>query len=56
MDEEKFRQANITLEYMTYDYPEYRQLYSPFNHFVSILDLLFMKGPEAPKFIFKLEN
>jgi len=52
MDEAKFKDANITLEYMSYSYPKYNQLYQPFNHYVSILDLLFMTGAEAPKYIF----
>lgn len=51
MDEERFKKAGVTLEYMTYDYPEYRQLYRPFDHFVSILDLLFMTGFDAPYYI-----
>jgi len=41
MDEELFNNKNIRLDYMDYDYREYSQLYPPFNHYVSILDLLF---------------
>ena len=52
MDEEKFRQASIKLEYMEYDYPPYPQLYKPFNHYVSVLDLLFMTGEKAASYIF----
>lgn len=48
---EKFEQAGISLEYMTYDYPEYPQLYPPYDPFVSILDLLFMTGPNALAYI-----
>ena len=51
MDESMFHDAGITIEYMHYDYPEYDQLYPPFDPAVSILDLLFMKGPEAPRHI-----
>lgn len=47
IDEEKVAAAGVALEYMTYDYPEYDQLYPPYDPQVSILDLLFMKGPEA---------
>ena len=37
---------------MSYDqYPEYPQLFPPFEHSVSILDLLFNTGPEAHTFI-----
>lgn len=52
MDEDKFADAGIELQYMDYEYPEYRQLYRPFNHFVSVLDLLFMTGGDAPYYIF----
>jgi hypothetical protein len=51
IDEALFRQAGISLEYMQYDYPEYPQLYPPYEGQVSILDLLFMVGPDAPKYI-----
>ncbi len=47
IDEEKVARAGVTLEYMTYDYPEYEQLHPPYDPHVSILDLLFMKGAEA---------
>ena len=53
IEQEKFDAAGITLEYMEYNYPEYPQLYPPFDPYVSILDLLFMTGPEAPNYIFK---
>lgn len=53
IEEEKFQAAGITLEYMEYNYPEYPQLYPPYDPFVTILDLLFMTGPEAPRHIFK---
>jgi hypothetical protein len=48
-----FEQAGIQLEYKQYNYPEYEQLYSPFELGVSVIDLLFMKGKEAR---FYLEN
>jgi len=51
IEADKFAAAGITLEFMTYDYPEYPQLYPPFDPQVSILDLLFMTGPDAPRFI-----
>jgi hypothetical protein len=53
IENEKFDRAGITLEYMQYDYPEYPQLYPPFDPQVSVLDLLFMTGSEAPHYIFK---
>ena len=50
---EKFAAAGITLEYMRYDYPEYPQLYPPYDPFVSVLDLLYMVGPDAGKYFEK---
>jgi len=51
LEEDKLAAAGVALEYMSYDYPEYEQLHPPFDPQVSVLDLLFMKGPEAGKFI-----
>lgn len=44
---ELFGQAGILLEYKQYDYPQYDQLYPPFESKVSVIDLLFMKGKDA---------
>lgn len=51
IENEKFEAAGITLEYMEYNYPEYPQLYPPFDPYVSLLDLLLMTGPEASRYI-----
>lgn len=48
---EKFNHNNIQLEYIDYQYPEYRQLHQPFHHHVTVLDLIFNCGPDAPYFI-----
>jgi hypothetical protein len=53
IEAEKFAAAGITVEYMQYDYPEYPQLYPPFDPFVTILDLLFMAGDDALAYIIK---
>jgi hypothetical protein len=46
--EELFHEAGITLSYMDYSgYPEYPQLFQPFDHYVSIIDLIFNTGPAA---------
>jgi hypothetical protein len=46
LDESLFAASNIKLEWMDYSgYKEYSQLYPPFEHKVSILDLLFNSGP-----------
>jgi hypothetical protein len=46
----KFDEAGISLEYMEYNYPEYPQLYPPFDPYVTIFDLLFMTGRDAAKY------
>ncbi len=46
-----FKEAGIHLEYMQYNYPDYPQIYPPFDPQVSILDLLFMTGKEARNYI-----
>jgi hypothetical protein len=47
MEPQKFAEVGITFEYMEYNYPEYPQLYLPYDPYVSILDLLFMVGKNA---------
>jgi hypothetical protein len=48
LDEAAFEIAGIELKYFEYDgYPEYPQLYPPFDHNVSIIDLLFNTGADA---------
>lgn len=51
MDLDRFAAAGITVEFMTYDYPEYFQLHGAFEAKLSILDLLFMVGSEAPRYM-----
>ena len=51
LEEEKLTAAGITLEFIKYDYPEYEQLFPPYDPFVSILDLLFMTGSLALSYI-----
>lgn len=51
IEAEKFERAGITLEYMSYHYPEYEQLYPPYDPYVTILDLLFMVGEQALSYI-----
>jgi len=53
VEPEKFADAGIVLEWMTYEYPEYIQLYPPFDPFVSVLDLMFMTGQDAPRYIWE---
>ena len=51
MDQSKFDAAGIELHYMDYAYPKYNQHIYPFDHYVSIFDLLFNEGPNAPHYI-----
>jgi hypothetical protein len=52
LNEEKFIDKNIKLTWMDYsDYKEYNQLYPPFEHGVSILDLIFNEGENARSFL-----
>ena len=47
-----FEQENIKLTWMDYSgYPEYNQMYPPFEHSVSIIDLIFNEGPNCKKFM-----
>jgi WbqC-like protein family len=52
LDEDEFARAGIELVYADYDgYPVYEQLHPPFEHGVTILDLLFHVGSEAPSYM-----
>ena len=51
IEEQRFDDAEITLEYMEYNYPEYPQLYPPFDPYVTVLDLLFMTGKDARNYL-----
>ena len=52
LDDALFAEAGIDLNWMDYSgYPEYHQLYPPFEHQVSILDLIFNEGPQARNFM-----
>jgi hypothetical protein len=50
--EDLFAKEGIKLNYMDYSgYPEYQQLYPPFEHQVSIIDLIFNTGPNATQYM-----
>jgi len=54
LDTAMFESAGITVEWMSYNYPETPQLYPPFTHEVSILDLILNVGStEAGSYIWK---
>lgn len=48
---EKFVVKKIGLEYIKYEYPEYKQVFKPFTHNVTVLDLIFNCGADAPQYI-----
>lgn len=51
---ERFAACGIELLWKDYEgYPQYPQRFPPFEHGVSILDLLFNVGPEAPRCIWQ---
>jgi len=51
-DEDLAKKENIKVEWMNYSgYKEYKQMFEPFEHGVSILDLIFNEGSNARKFM-----
>jgi hypothetical protein len=51
-DEDLAKKENIKVEWIDYsNYPKYNQLYPPFEHGVTILDLIFNEGSNATKFM-----
>ena len=53
LEAKRFDEAGLRLTYMQYDYPVYPQLHPPFDPQLSIVDLLFMVGPAAPRYIWE---
>lgn len=52
LEENLFQAQGIEVQWVDYSgYPEYRQLYPPFAHQVTVLDLLFNEGPKAITFM-----
>jgi len=52
LDARHFENAGIELVYFDYaGYPPYRQLFPPFDHHVSVLDLILNEGPDARRFM-----
>jgi len=52
LDESQFAAVGIRVRWMEYSgYREYPQVYPPFEHGVSVLDLLFNTGPDAAKYM-----
>src|SRR3546814_20829484 len=54
LDESMFSQAGVTVEWMSYEgYREYGQPHPPFDHYVSVLDLIACTGPDARGFLLR---
>lgn len=51
LDKAAFRRHGISLEYKSYDYPDYSQLWGPFEGAVTVLDLIANCGPNSVNFI-----
>lgn len=52
LQEDLFKQEGIEVKWMDYSgYPEYPQLYPPFQHGVSIIDLIFNTGPDSLQYM-----
>jgi len=52
LDESMFAAEGIGVEWMSYEgYPTYPQLYGPFEHGVTVLDVLFNTGPDAARYM-----
>jgi WbqC-like protein family len=52
IEPEQFEAAGVELSYFDYSgYPEYSQLFPPFDHHVSVLDLIFNQGPDATRYM-----
>ena len=57
ISDDEFIKRNIRLQYKDYSgYPEYTQLFPPFSHYVSVLDLLFNMGDELRYYIWGWRN
>jgi WbqC-like protein family len=57
LDESRFEEAGIELRFMDYSgYPEYEQLYPPFEHAVSVIDLIVHTGPAARRYMKSLSS
>ena len=51
LEEDKFRENNIKLEFQEFHHPVYEQLYGDFVSGLSVIDLIFNCGPESLKIL-----
>lgn len=57
LTEETMAKEGIKLEWMSYEgYPEYRQSFPPFEHKVTIIDLIFNEGPDMKRYMLSFDK
>ena len=53
VNENQFTEANINVQWHSYEHPTYNQCFSGFEPNMSIIDLLFNEGPKAKDILLK---
>lgn len=56
VDEKRFKDEKLTHQFVEFKHPKYNQMWKPFMHNLSAIDLLFNEGPNAKKILFGGEN
>jgi hypothetical protein len=57
IEAEQFERAGIKLTFFNYSgYPEYPQIHPPFDHFVTVIDLILHTGFEAKAYMLPVSN
>lgn len=56
LDQKSFSSQNIQLVFQNYNHPVYEQIYPGFQPFMSILDLIMMKGKQSSDFFLGTES
>jgi len=51
LEYDKFKEAGISLEFKSYDYIPYPQLWGEFENYVTVIDLLLNCGPDSRNFL-----
>ena len=49
--DDDFKDNGIDVHWMNYNYPNYPQIHGPFEPYVSVIDLIFNTGDDAPKYL-----
>ena len=56
LDEKKFEEKNIKVDYQEFEHPVYPQIFGDFIPGLSAIDLLFNCGPESRKYLYNYEK